>query len=430
MPAKKHRKELTVTMVSKLKAPTAKLGAKYPPRLWVADSLVPGFGVRITDKGSKTYVLRTRYPGEASASRREIGKVGEIELTDARDKARGWLKLVGEGKDPAKVEAKKRDVQIERDATTVNAILDDFVKRHVSKLRSEDQITAALDAHVRPQIGETSIYDLKRRQIVEMLDHVEDSAGPVMADRVLAHVRKAFNWQAARDDDFLSPIVRGMARTKPKDRARKRVLTDEEIRDIWNGLETAKVPACYPAYVKSLLLLMTRRNESAAMSSIELEGDIWTIPGERYKNKLDHVIPLPPQARSLIGAKPQGFKGNSWFVFSTTGGKRPFSGFSKAKVALDAAIAKNRKTENRPEMPGWTLHDLRRTARSLMSRAKVPADHAERCMGHVIGGVRETYDRYEYLEEKRAAFEALAGLLELILNPPADNVVPFAGVGQ
>lgn len=246
-----------------------------------------------------------------------------------------------------------------------------------------------------------------------------------MADRVLAHVRKAFNWQAARDDEFKSPIVRGMARTKPKERARKRTLTDEEIRDVWKALESADVPACYPRYVKSLLVLATRRNESSEMNSAEIDGDLWTIPGERYKTKLDHVVPLTDQAKALIGAKPEGFKGNSWFVFSTTEGKRPFSGFSKAKKDLDIAVAKIRKAEKREAMPRWTLHDLRRTARSLMSRAKVPADHAERVLGHVIGGVRETYDRYEYLDEKRDALEKLAGLIELILKPPADNVVQF-----
>jgi integrase len=270
-----------------------------------------------------------------------------------------------------------------------------------------------------------------------MLDAVEDQAGKasgakegkgkVMADRVLAHVRKAFNWQAARDDDFLSPIVRGMARTKPKERARKRVLADDEIRDIWRALESAEVPTCYPAFVKSLLLTATRRNEASDMNAIEIEGDVWTIPGERYKNKLDHAVPLTKQAKALIGAKPEGFDGNSWFVFSTTGGKRPFSGFSKAKKDLDAAIAKIRKTEGREKMPRWTLHDLRRTARSLMSRAKVPADHAERVLGHVIGGVRETYDRYEYLDERRDALEKLAGSVEVILKPAADNVIQFTG---
>jgi integrase len=163
-----------------------------------------------------------------------------------------------------------------------------------------------------------------------------------------------------------------MARTKPKERARKRVLTDDEICDVWAALETADVPACYPRFVKSLLLCATRRNESSEMNSTEFEGDNWTIPGERYKTKLDHVIPLTVQAKALIGEKPEGLKSNSWFIFSTTGGKRPFSGFSKAKRDLDATIAKARKAEGREAMPRWTLHDLRRTARSLMSRAKVP----------------------------------------------------------
>jgi integrase len=186
-------------------------------------------------------------------------------------------------------------------------------------------------------------------------------------------------------------------------------------------LKTAKVPTCYPPFVKSLLLCMTRRNESAYMNSSEMDGELWTIPGERYKNKLDHVIPLSSQARALIGGKPDGFKGNSWFVFSTTAGEKGFSGFSKAKAGLAKEITKIRKADGRGKMARWTLHDLRRTARSLMSRAGLDADHAERCLGHVIGGVRETYDRHEYLEEKRKAFEALAGLVDRILDPQTAN---------
>jgi len=233
------------------------------------------------------------------------------------------------------------------------------------------------------------------------------------------------NWHATKDEDYVSPIVRGMARTKPKDRARRRVLTEDEIRDVWTGLDSADVPACYPAYVKSLLLTATRRNEAADMNSLEIEGDLWTIPGSRYKTKLDHVVPLTEQAKALIGGKADGLENTSWFIFSTTGGARPFSGFSKAKKELDAEIAKIRNREGRPPMPRWTLHDLRRTARTLLSKAKVQADHAERVLGHVIGGVRETYDRYEYLDEKREALGKLAAAVEVILKPPTDNVVRF-----
>ena len=79
-----------------------------------------------------------------------------------------------------------------------------------------------------------------------MLDAIEDENGPVMADKVLAHVRKAFNWWMVKDEDFKSPVVRGMARTKPRDRERDRTLTDEEIRDVWSALAIVDGPACYP----------------------------------------------------------------------------------------------------------------------------------------------------------------------------------------
>lgn len=390
----------------------------------LADKEVKGFVARRLDSGAVTFGFRYRDRTSGKQRWLGLGLHGNITAEKARDLAKRAAGEVADKQDPvgeqeeARAEAKK---VVQAETNTVDAVLDSFMERHASTLRSEDQIKHAFDTYVRPELGAKSIYDIKRSEIVAMLDKVEDQAGPVMADRVLAHVRKAFNWQAARDDEFKSPIVRGMSRSDPASQARHRILADDEIRDVWAALDKADVPACYPTFVRSLLLCATRRNESAYMNSMEINGDLWTIPAGRYKRQpkhknLDHVIPLTPQARALIGDKPEGLKSNSWFVFSTTGGKKGFSGFSKAKRALDAKIAEIRKAEGRGKMEGWRLHDLRRTARSLMSRAKVPADHAERCIGHVIGGVRGTYDRYEYLDEKRAAFEALAGLVEMIMK--------------
>jgi integrase len=396
----------------------------------IYDKEIKGFVARALPSGRVSYGFRYRN-GAGESKWIALGMHGKITAEQARTLAKKRSGEVADNRDPiAEREEAREEAARERlaDKNTVDNVLDAFVKRHASKLRSSDQVEHAFDSYVRLEIGAKSIYDVKRSEIVTMLDKVEDQAGPVMADRVLAHVRKAFNWQAARDDEFKSPIVRGMARTKPKERARKRILADDEIRDVWAALDSAPdLPVCYPRYVRSILLTATRRNEAAGMNSIEFEGDNWTIPGERYKTKLDHVIPLTAQAKALIGDKPEGFKGNAWFIFSTTGGKKGFSGFSKAKKALDAEIAKIRKAEKREKMPRWTLHDLRRTARSLMSRAKVPADHAERALGHVIGGVRETYDRYEYLDEKRDAFAKLASLVEIILAGPAENVIQFDG---
>lgn len=381
------------------------------------------FRYRIDGK-SRKLTLGTFNPDAEGQTEEATSDLPALSLAEAKDRASTAAVKVQRGTDPV-TEKKRKEAKSNK---TVSHVLDQFIERYAKpNLRSADQYESTFDRLVKPDIGNYSVYELKRSHVVEMLDDIEDESGPVMADRTLAYVRKAFNWYASRDDEFNSPIVKGMARTKSKERAGKRVLSDEEIRDVWAGLEQVTEPTCYARYVKSLLLTATRRTESSRMHSIEIDGDLWTIPGERYKTKLDHVVPLTAAAKALIGDKPEGVTGNSWFTFSTTEGAKPFSGFSKAKRDLDAAIAKIRKADGREPMPNWRLHDLRRTARSLMSRAKVPTDHAERALGHVIGGVRETYDRYEYLDEKRQAFEALAGLLELILNPPASNVVAMRG---
>jgi integrase len=146
------------------------------------------------------------------------------------------------------------------------------------------------------------------------------------------------------------------------------------------------------------------------MRRAELEAGVWTIPQERYKTGSELVIPLSALAIHAVERLPKIGKGE--FIF-TSDGVTPFSGYSKAKARFDKQCG----------VSGWTLHDLRRTARSLMSRAGVSADVAERCLGHVIAGVRGTYDRHAYFDEKKRAFEALATLIERILAPQTDSVV-------
>jgi integrase len=140
------------------------------------------------------------------------------------------------------------------------------------------------------------------------------------------------------------------------------------------------------------------------------------------KNKREFVVPLSPAARAIIDGMPNFGR----HVF-TTGGKSPITGFTKFKAKLDAAVLAELRKQDPEAAPlaPWRLHDLRRSARSLMSRAGINADIAERCLAHIIGGVRGIYDRYAYYDEKKHALEALAGLVERIVNPPADNVVPM-----
>ena len=221
-----------------------------------------------------------------------------------------------------------------------------------------------------------------------------------------------------------------MGRVKPRERARKRILTDDEIRDLWSAQDSGAkdLPSCYPAYIRALLLTAVRRAECAQMAWRETEpvrcddfdGDVWTIPAARMKGKLDHAVPLTPAVLGLIGDIPKDTKARP-FVFSTTGGGRPFSGYSKAKAALDKEIAKLRRKDGRGPMPGWVLHDLRRTAKTLMGRAGVRPDISERVLAHVIPGVEGIYDRWGYLPEKHDALTRLAALVDRIIHP-ATNV--------
>ena len=388
----------------------------------LADDAIKGFVARRLNSGVVSYGFRYRDKTTGRQRWIGLGLHGSITPDEARDLAKRRAGEVAAKRDPVaerKAERAKAARARDADANTVDAILDNFLIRHVRKnaLRRGDEVERVFKVYVRPRIGKKSIYDLRRRDVVEMLDAIEDQNGPVMADRVLAHVRKALNWQAARDDQFIPPIVRGMARTKPLDRARKRMLSDEEIRDLWEGLDKVAAPAPFPAYMRALLLTAQRRDEVARMRWEEIEGETWIIPAERYKTNVANAVPLTDATRALFGTLQK--KG---YVFSTTNGKRPFSGFSKAKRALDERIAELRKKDERKPMPHWVLHDLRRTARSLMSRAGVHSDIAERVLGHAIPGVRGVYDRHSYEAEKRDALERLAGLINRILNP-ASNIV-------
>jgi integrase len=300
--------------------------------------------------------------------------------------------------------------------------------RHVRNkerpLRSADQIQSAFDRLVKPNIGKVGVYELRRSHVAEMLDRVEDAAGPVQADRVRAYLRKALSWYAERDDEFnlSAAFVRVGARANPKERARTRVLSDDELRIVWPLLAEA---GTFGALLKMLLLTAQRRDEVANMTWGEIGGDgTWTIPAERYKTKRLNHVPLSRAALAAIEAQPK-YNGCDYVFSSRT--KTPFSGFGKSKARLDNAVLlymqkrAAKGTEVEP-LPNWTLHDLRRTAKTLMARAGVRPDISERVLGHVISGVEGTYDRHSYADEKRDALEKLAAMIERILNPLPTNI--------
>jgi integrase len=361
------------------------------------DEQVSGLALRVAE-GHKAWSFHFTSPGNGKRARLTFGSYPATSLCAARTRANEAKALVEDGNDPRSTEA-----------DTLQRICEEYLRREGKRLRSLDWRKGVLERHVYPTLGHRPIAEIQRSEIVRLLGKIEDRSGATMADRTLAVVRKIMNWHASRSDDFRSPIVKGMARTKPSELARERVLTDDELRKIWavnNGV--------FGRFIRFLLLTGARRNEASEMKWREIDGGDWTLPAARNKTKVDLVRPLSKAAQTLIMEEEQlaVAKLKAEWVF-TTDGITPISGFSKFKAAFDKASGTK----------GWTLHDLRRTARSLMSRAGVPADHAERCLGHVIGGVRGVYDRHEYHREKAQAFEALASLIERIVKGESAKVV-------
>jgi integrase len=376
-----------------------------------------GFGVRVTAAGARAFVLNYRLRGREY--RYTIGAWPDWSALKAVREARNLRQRVDRGENPIE------DRTPSPATATVTSILDDFVAQHVRNrnqpLRSADEYESAFKRLVKPRIGKLGIYEVRRSHVIKMLDEIENANGPVMADRTLAYLRKAFNWYAIRDDQFSAPVVRGMARIKPKERARTRVLSDDEIRAIWPILGEA---GTYGPFVKMLLLTAQRHGEVARMSHKEIGGDdVWTIPAERYKTKRPNFVPLSKASLAIIKAQPK--FDDCDYVFPSRA-KTPYTRSGKSKAKLDrgvlAAMKKQAKKGAKVEpLPHWTLHDLRRTAKTLMVRAGVRPDISERVLGHVIAGVEGTYDRHSYADEKRDALEKLAAIVERILNPPPSN---------
>jgi len=362
------------------------------------------FGLMVTANGHKSFVVQYR---AGRVSRRMSLKTG-LNLQEARREAKAILGAVAKGGDPL---GDRRKTAV-ASGNTLKAVAEEYFVRELTKLRTGEKRQAALERLVFPVMGARQIGEIKRSEIVRLLDDIERENGPHQAQAVLAFLSRLFNWHAGRDDDFLSPIRRGMARTKLKEYARDRVLSDDELRAVWKAAET--FPGPYGYLVRFLLLTATRRGEAARMVRSELHGGDWIIPAARMKAKLEHVVPLSPAATVILEDMPK----LGSYVF-TVDGWRPVKGFATYKTALDEVSG----------VTGWRLHDLRRTARSLMSRAGVTPDVAERCLAHVMGGIRGVYDRYAYHKEKKAAFEKLAAQVERIVNP-TDNVVPIRFVSD
>jgi integrase len=388
------------TMSDKGVAALKRRAARYV----VPDPELRGHYIRVQPSGAKSFVAVTLDP-RGKQVWTTLGGADMLTIATAREKARAAIQRVRAGLPAIEAPAAK--------PATFENIAEQWLRRHVGAkgLRSEHEVRRLLQAHVYPAWKDRAFLEIRRSDVAALLDEVEDDHGARQADYVLAIVRGIMNWFATRNDDYAPPIVRGMRRTNPKERARSRVLTDDEIRAVW---KVAEANGTFGALVRLLLLTAQRRDKVVSMRwpDIAIDGT-WSIPAEAREKGTAGELLLPPAALDIIRAQPH-LGDNPYVLAGRANGH--INGYSKAKRRLDARL---------PGIPQWQLHDLRRTARSLLSRAQVRPDIAERVLGHAIEGVEGVYDRHQYRDEKTDALRRLAALVDSIVHPRAGNVRPM-----
>jgi integrase len=371
-------------------------------RYIVTDPEQRGMYVRVSPQGPAVFaaVARDPYGKQVWAT---LGTADVLKIENAREKAREAIRRIKEGK-PA---FEPRPVQPD----SFQAVAENWLRRHVQAkgLRTQAEVERELRVYVFPHWAARPFTSLRRSDVAALLDHVEDHHGSRMADVVLGVVRSIGNWYGSRSDDYLSPFLRHARRDQGGKRAR--ILSDDELRAVWQAAEDA---GSFGAFIKLLLLTAQRRGAVACMrwSNISPDG-VWHMPrAEREKGNAG-ALRLPVLAMKAINAQPRLASNSYVFAGRDTA---PMGRFTHRHVVFKAQSGTT----------GWTLHDLRRTARSLMSRAGVISDHAERVMGHVIAGVEGVYDHHHYLDEKGNALAKLAALIETIVRgEPCANVVPL-----
>ena len=258
-----------------------------------------------------------------------------------------------------------------------------------------------------------AVNNITRRDALDMLDRVIDGGSPVAANRALTVAKTFFNWCIARDLIASSPCVG--VRPPTAERSRDRVLSDDELRLVW---QAARGGAGWPygQMVQLLALTGARRDEVARMqwSELDFKQCLWTLPRERVKNDRSHTVPLSPLAISIIKDVPR-IAGPHVF---TKDGKTASSGYSLGKRRLDALLP--------AEIPAWRLHDVRRTVATGLAKLGINLPVIEKVLNHASGsfaGIVGVYQHHEFADEKRAALEAWSNhVAQLIADNPAKVV--------
>ena len=390
-------------------------------RVEIPDGGCTGLYLVVQPSGVKSWALRYRFNG--TPKKLTLGRAdraGALSLAAARKAAVDARHRLEQGVDPAPekqtAKAALRQAVASRAADTVEGLSEQFLQLYAkprTRPRTYQQSQDVLRRLVQPAWRRRTVHEIRRRDVIALIDDIARRNGAQMADKSLAVLGKFYAWLIARDVVDASPCrgVERPVRNPPRDR----VLDDAEIVALWHACAD-KGPAGQA--VRLLLLTGCGRAEvfNARWGEIDAAEMLWRLPRERTKNATPHAVPLAPQAWAIVAAQPR-FAGCD-FIF-TNDGRRPVGGFSRLKYALDQPM--------HPARP-WVLHDVRRTAASGMQRLGTRVEVIEQVLNHRSGtfrGIVGVYQRHDYIDDRRIALQCWADFIEqLVSGEKRDTVVP------
>ena len=374
-----------------------------------------GLGVRVTPNGKKVFIFKYRF--DSKVRWMTLGSYPKMSLADAHRRHADAWDLLNQGVDPAAQAIAEREE--ERKAPTMADLADEYLEKWAKpRKRSWREDKRILEKDVLPEWGRRKVRDITRRDVIRLLDGIIDRGAPIMANRTLAVIRRMFNFAVSRDIVPATPCMAVQA-PAPENR-RDQVLTQDEIRALWRGLEGAKMAEGTKLALKLQLVTAQRKGEiiSAAWDEIDLTDRWWTIPAEKSKNRLPHRVPLSCLAAEFLQAA-KALAGDSSWIFPSPRGDKHIT-----PEAVDHAL-------RRPglEALGFTFvpHDLRRTAASHMTGMGIPRLVVSKILNHVERGVTAIYDRHSYDREKRQALEAWGRRLKAIVQgaEEEEKIIPL-----
>lgn len=368
----------------------------------IFDARMRGLGLRVGTGGTKSFFVMRRVNGRMQ--RRTLGAYPSLTLADARTMAAQELARMAQG-----VEGKPTN------ELRFSEVYADWLARDQAENRTLRQVRSAMEAHVLPKLGNHKIGDVRKSDIIRLVDGLADAGKGTQGNRVLAHIKRLFTWALKRDlvDKNPATDIEKVAREVSRDR----VLTPEELGKIIHATHALGYP--FGPYIRLLLLVAQRRDQVAEMrwEEIDLGAQTWAIPGARMKNRDAHQVQLSDQAISILSALPRFEETDLVFPATTSrskGVRRPISGFSKAKLRLDGLSG----------VSDWRLHDFRRAfASHATERLGVSPFVADKILAHktgVIRGVAAIYNRAEYLGERRKSLQVWADWLDELSTASED----------